>query len=79
MFTRIIRLVVSGWIASMIVGAVAALQAKRRIGPTTDESADEIVASAIFARSTTTARPRHSAAARSSCGTAAASSTCAAP
>ena len=49
MFTRIIRLVVIGWIASMIVGAVAALQAKRRIGPTTDESADEIVASAIFA------------------------------
>ena len=33
MFTRIIRLVVIGWIASMIVGAVAALQAKRRIGP----------------------------------------------
>ena len=48
MFTRIIRLVVIDWIASMIVGAVAALQAKRRVGPNTDESADEIVASAIF-------------------------------
>ena len=48
MFTRIIRLVFVSWVASMIVGAVAALQAKRRVGPTTDESADEIVASAIF-------------------------------
>ena len=48
MFTRIIRLVVFGWIAGMVIGAVAALQAKRRIGPTTEESADDIVASAIF-------------------------------
>jgi hypothetical protein len=48
MFTRIIRLVFVSWIVGMIVGAVAALQAKRRVGPTTDESADDIVASAIF-------------------------------
>jgi hypothetical protein len=48
MFTRIIRLIVIGWIASMIVGVVAALQARRRVGPTTDESADDIVATAIF-------------------------------
>ena len=48
MFTRIIRLVFASWVVGMIVGAVAALQAKRRVGPTTDESADEIVASAIF-------------------------------
>ena len=79
MFTRIIRLVVIGWIASMIVGAVAALQAKRRIGPTTDESADEIIASAIFApidyHSTATAFRGGTL----DCGTAAASSTCATP
>jgi hypothetical protein len=49
MFTRIIRLVLISWIAGMVVGAIAALQAKRRIGPTTDEGADDIVASAIFA------------------------------
>ena len=48
MFTRIIRLVFVSWVVAMIAGAVAALQAKRRVGPTTDESADEIVASAIF-------------------------------
>jgi hypothetical protein len=49
MFTRIIRLVLISWIASMIVVAIAALRAKRRVGPTTDESADDIVATAIFA------------------------------
>jgi len=48
MFKGIIRLVVIGWIASMVAGAVAALQARRRIGPTSPESADDIVASAIF-------------------------------
>ena len=48
MFTRIIRLVFASWVVGMIVGAVAALQAKRRVGPSTDEAADEIVASAIF-------------------------------
>src|SRR4051812_50193839 len=48
MFTRILRLVVIGWIVSMVAGAVAALQARRRIGPDTPETADDIVASAIF-------------------------------
>jgi hypothetical protein len=48
MFTRIIRLILIGWIASMVVGVVAAVRAKGRVGPTTDESADDIVAKAIF-------------------------------
>jgi hypothetical protein len=48
MFTRIIRLVFIGWFVSMVIGAIAAMQAKRRSGPNTDESADEIVATAIF-------------------------------
>src|SRR3954470_10887635 len=48
MFKGIIRLVVIGWIVSMVAGAVAALQARRRIGPDTAETADDIVASAIF-------------------------------
>jgi len=48
MFKRILRLVVVGWIVSMVAGAVAALQARRRIGPDSAESADDIVASAIF-------------------------------
>jgi hypothetical protein len=48
MFTRILRLVVIGWIVSMVAGAVAALQARRRIGPDSPETADDIVASAIF-------------------------------
>jgi len=39
---------VVGWIASVFVGMIAALSAKRRLVPTTDESADEIVAVAIF-------------------------------
>jgi len=48
MLRRIIRLAVVAWVVSMVVGAIAAMQAKRRIGPSTDESADEFVASAIF-------------------------------
>jgi hypothetical protein len=48
MIKGIIKLVVVGWIASMIVGAVAALGVKRRLGPNSDDSADDIVASAIF-------------------------------
>jgi len=48
MFRRIIRLVVISWVASMVVGMIAALKAKQQVGPTTDENADEIVASAIF-------------------------------
>lgn len=48
MVRRIIRLAVIGWIVSMVVGAIAAMQAKRRIGPSTDESADELLASAVF-------------------------------
>ncbi|MFL5724567.1 MAG: hypothetical protein ACJ78H_14360 [Chloroflexota bacterium] len=48
MFTRILRVVVIGWIVSMVAGAVAALQARRRIGPDSPETADDIVASAIF-------------------------------
>lgn len=48
MFTRILRLVVVGWIISMVAGAVAAMQARRRLGPNTMESADDIAASAIF-------------------------------
>lgn len=49
MLRRMIRLVVVGWLIGMIAGAVAALQVKRRLVPTTDERADEIVAVAIFA------------------------------
>jgi len=48
MLRRVIRLAVIGWVVSMVVGAIAAMQAKRRIGPSTDESADELLASAIF-------------------------------
>jgi len=48
MFRRIIRLAVIGWVISMAVGAIAAMQAKRRIGPSTEESADQFVASAVF-------------------------------
>jgi hypothetical protein len=48
MLKRMIRLVVVGWIASMIAGSIAALTVKRRLVPTTDESADEITAVAIF-------------------------------
>ena len=49
MFVRLIKLVVVGWIVGMIAGSLAALSMKRRLVPTTDESADEIVAVAIFA------------------------------
>jgi hypothetical protein len=45
---RIIRLVVVGWIVGMVVGAVAALRVKMGAGPDSDDSADEIVATAIF-------------------------------
>ena len=45
---RLIRLAVVGWIVSMIIGAIAAMQAKRRVGPNSDESADSFSASAIF-------------------------------
>lgn len=45
---RIIRLLVVGWIASMVAGAIAAVRMKSQLGPNTDESADEIAASAIF-------------------------------
>jgi len=48
MFRRIIRLVVIGWVTSMVVGMIAALKARQQVAPTTDESADEIVASAFF-------------------------------
>jgi len=48
MFKRIIRLIVVGWIVSMVVGAIAALRARQRIGPNSFEDADEIAASAIF-------------------------------
>lgn len=45
---RIVGLAVAGFTASMVVGAIAAVSAKQRIVPTTDESADEIVAASIF-------------------------------
>ena len=48
MLRRMIRLVVVGWIVTMIAGTIAALSVKRRLVPTTDENADEIVAVAIF-------------------------------
>ena len=48
MFKRVIRLIVVGWVVSMVAGAIAAMRAKQRIGPNTLESADQIAASAIF-------------------------------
>jgi hypothetical protein len=45
---RISRLLVAGWVVSMAAGTIAAFRMKRRLGPNTDENADEIVASAIF-------------------------------
>ena len=74
MFTRIVRLVVIGWIVSMVAGAVAALQARRRIGPTPPRARTISSPAPSSACSITTARPRACAAGRSSCGTAAASS-----
>jgi hypothetical protein len=49
MLGRLFRLVIVGSIASMIAAAVGAFSVKRRLTPTTDESADEITAVAIFA------------------------------
>jgi len=48
MFGRLLRLIVIGWIVSMVAAAIAAMSVKRRLVPTTDESADEITAVAIF-------------------------------
>ena len=45
---RILRLLVVGWIVTMVAGAIAAFKTKQQLGPNSDESADEIVASAIF-------------------------------
>ncbi len=45
---RIIRLLVVSWVVSMVAGVAAAFRMKQRLGPNTEESADEIVASAIF-------------------------------
>ncbi len=45
---RLIRLAIIGWIVGMVAGMVAGLGVKRRIVPTTDESADEIELAAIF-------------------------------
>ena len=49
MLGRLVRLVIVGSIASMVAAAVGAFSVKRRLTPTTDESADEITAVAIFA------------------------------
>ncbi len=48
MVKRLIRLVVVGWLVGMVAGSIAAMSMKRRLPPTTDESADEINAVAIF-------------------------------
>ena len=48
MLGRLFRVVVIGGIASMIAAAFAGLSVKRRVTPTTDESADEITAVAVF-------------------------------
>jgi hypothetical protein len=48
MLGRLLRLIVIGWIVGMIAAAIAAMSVKRRLVPTTDESADEITAVAIF-------------------------------
>jgi hypothetical protein len=48
MFGRLLRLIVIGWIVSMVAAAIAAMSVKRRLIPTTDEGADEITAVAIF-------------------------------
>ena len=49
MLGRLFRLVIVGWIASMVAAAIGAFSVKRRLTPTTDESADEITAVGIFA------------------------------
>ncbi len=48
MFKGIIKLLVIGWLATMIGGAIAAFRVKQRLGPNSDEGADDIAASAIF-------------------------------
>jgi hypothetical protein len=48
MLGRLLRLIVIGWIVSMVAAAIAAMSVKRRLVPTSDESADEITAVAIF-------------------------------
>jgi hypothetical protein len=48
MLGRLLRLIVLGWIVGMVAAAIAAMSVKRRLGPTTDEGADEITAVAIF-------------------------------
>lgn len=48
MLGRLLRLIVIGWIVSMVAAAIAAMSVKRRLVPTTDEAADEITAVAIF-------------------------------
>ena len=48
MLGRLLRLIVIGWIVGMVAAAIAAMSVKRRLVPTTDESADEITAVAIF-------------------------------
>jgi len=48
MVRRVIRLVVVGWIVGMVAASIAALSMKRRLGPTTDESADDVNVVAIF-------------------------------
>jgi hypothetical protein len=48
MLGRLFRLVIVGSIASMVAAALGAFSVKRRLTPTTDESADEITAVAIF-------------------------------
>lgn len=48
MLKAIIKLIVVGGFAAMIGGAIAAFRVKQRLGPNSDEAADDIVASAIF-------------------------------
>jgi hypothetical protein len=55
---RIVRLLVVGWIVTMVAGAIAAFKTKQRLGPNSDDDADEIVASAIFGPLAYTSRAR---------------------
>jgi hypothetical protein len=48
MLRRIVGLIVAGFVTSMVVSAIAAMQVKQRIVPTTDPDADEIALAAIF-------------------------------
>ena len=72
---RLLSLLLGGLIVSLVVGAIAALQAKRRIVPSAAAEADEVDWRPSSSRSTSTAPPRRSAAAISTAGTAAGSST----